>query len=366
MVTFDIDLGSVKYPIYVGSGIAVNLESTLNKICPLKNFVVIADISIVALNCELFKRLNRNGAYRVYHVLGEKNNKSLYAAMKIFEYLEEYNIPRDITIIAIGGGVVGDLAGFVASCWYRGVDLIHIPTTLLSAVDSCLGGKTAVNFRNTVNAVGTYHHPKAILIDLELLKMLPNRELSSGFGEIIKYACIGSHDIKDLLNKGSIYDLKYLQQLIEMSLKAKEKLVYHDINESSKRLFLNFGHTIGHAIEFSTLYNGKESLRHGEGVALGMVAIYKICIELGYLKESDLISLKQILLKYDLPVNFKSSLLQASRKSLIDRIVDLSFKDKKRTASKLRLVLIDEKNQPFMFMTSDRNLIRIGVEEIVI
>ena len=160
-----------------------------------------------------------------------------------------------------------------------------MPTTLLSAVDSCLGGKTAINFRHTVNAIGTYHHPTSILVDTNLLSTLPKREISSGFGEIVKYSVLGSNEITNILEKGKASSLENLGKLIGLCLKRKEKFVRGDIKESSNRLFLNFGHTIGHAIEFSTIFNGAETLRHGEGVALGMVAIFKICINLGMLAD---------------------------------------------------------------------------------
>jgi len=365
MNRFTINLGDVEYPIYINDDIFGDFEKRLRALNVGGNFVIIVDEYIWRLKLDAFLRLHNNPAFHIYKIPGEKNNKSLYSAMKVFEYFEENNISRDSTIVAIGGGVVGDLAGFVASCWYRGVNLIHIPTTLLSAVDSCVGGKTAINFRTTVNAVGTYHHPKAILIDLGLLRHLPPREISSGFGEIIKYSCISNSEINNLLEIGNIYDLKYLSKLIELSLKEKEKLVRNDIKESSKRLFLNFGHTIGHAIEFSTVYNGKETLRHGEGVALGMLAIFRICIKLGYLADIDLDTLRLKLLKCNLPVFFNSLDLGTSRDSLVERIVELCFKDKKRTQDCLRLILVNESSQPFIFKTSDRDLIEIGVREVI-
>ena len=179
--------------------------------------------------------------------------------MRVFADLYKKNVSRETTIIAVGGGVIGDLAGFIASCWYRGVNLIHIPTTLLAAVDSCVGRKTAINFRNTVNAVGTYHHPVSILIDTDLLNSLPDREIASGFGEIIKYSTLGANQITKILEEGRDKSLQQLSKLISLCLKEKEKLVRGDVKESSNRLFLNFGHTIGHAIEFSTFFNGTET-----------------------------------------------------------------------------------------------------------
>jgi 3-dehydroquinate synthetase len=233
-------------------------------------------------------------------------------------------------------------------------------------VDSCLGGKTAVNFRKTVNAIGSYHHPKAILIDTKVLSELPPIEISSGFGEIIKYSFLGNKKITKILQDSNFEFSSKIGQLVELSLKEKERFVKDDIGESSNRLFLNFGHTIGHAIEFSTIFNGEETLRHGEGVGLGMIAIFRISIQLGYLCEKDLQLLKAMLSKFMLPISFSANQLGLSRESLVDRAVNLCFKDKKRTKSDLRLVLLDGIGNPFIYKTSDRELITKGVMEVFI
>ena len=282
------------------------------------------------------------------------------------EILDFKNISRDSTIVAVGGGVVGDLAGFVSSCWYRGVDLIHVPTTLLSAVDSCLGGKTAINFRETVNAVGSYHHPKEILIDTQILTELPSREISSGFGEIIKYGMIGCERIISILESKDFELSTSIDELIELSLKEKERFVKDDIKETSNRLSLNFGHTIGHAIEFSTIFNGEETLRHGEGVGLGMLAIFRIAVQLNYLAEDDLKLLRSLLTKFSLPISFNATSMGLSRDSLVDRVVRLCLKDKKRVKSDLRLILLDGIGNPFIYQTSDEELLAEGVREVIL
>jgi len=366
MIDFEINLDSVKYPVYVGSNLLNSIDSYVRLISSKGNVVILIDEHVAQLKRDELLVLREKFHYHVYIVSGGKNNKSFYSALKIFEFLDLNNISRDSTVIAVGGGVIGDLGGFVASCWYRGVSLIHIPTTLLSAVDSCVGGKTAINFRSTVNAVGTYHHPKAIIIDLDLIKSLPPREISSGFGEIIKYACIGSTEIKDILEAGSFESSGELAKLIVLSLKEKEKFVRGDIGEESRRLFLNFGHTIGHAIEFSTIFNGEESLRHGEGVGLGMIAIFKVCEKLGHLAQKDIVWLKNIMSKYKLPISFDASALGIDRDHLVERVVDLCFKDKKRVMDELRLILINTDFIPFIYKTNDRSLIKCGVLEVII
>ena len=202
--------------------------------------------------------------------------------MKILSQLDSVNFPRSGTIIAIGGGVIGDICGLAASLWYRGCNLIHVPSTLLAAVDSCVGGKTALNFGKTINAVGTYHHPTKIIISTELLQCLPDREISSGMAEVIKYTVIGNQKLLNLLDETDFANLEnddILKSIIQLSLAQKAEFVSGDIREGGKRLFLNLGHTIGHAIEISSIHKGHEQLRH-EGVALGLIAIAHVSLKL--------------------------------------------------------------------------------------
>jgi 3-dehydroquinate synthase len=366
MRKFNLNLGSVDYCVKIDDNIFSNIDYYLSLSKPRGDIIFIIDESLQKKYFPEDSLIWKKPGFFFYILAGKKNNKSFYAAMKVFEFLNYNNISRDATIVAIGGGVVGDLAGFVASCWYRGVELIHIPTTLLSAVDSCLGGKTAINFRNTVNAIGSYHHPKEILIDTKILSELPPREISSGFGEIIKYGVLGCSDIIDILQANNFDFSNRISQLVELSLKKKASLVKDDIQESASRLYLNFGHTIGHAIEFSTIFNGEESLRHGEGVGLGMISVFRICIQLGYLTENDLKLLKTLLSNFMLPISFSASQLGLRRESLVERVINLCYKDKKRTKSDLRLILLDGIGKPFIFPSSDRDLIAQGVMEVII
>jgi 3-dehydroquinate synthase len=366
MRKFQLNLGNVEYDVQISDDIFKNLDSYLLQTNHCGNLVFVIDEFIEKKYFPKGSLMHKKLGLFYYVVSGKKNNKSFYSAMKIFEYLDNSNIARDGTIIAIGGGVIGDLGGFIASCWYRGVNLIHIPTTLLAAVDSCVGGKTALNFRNTVNAVGTYHHPKAIFVDTKILSELPLREIASGFGEIIKYGVLGCNQIIDLLQDINFEFPDKIGELVELSLTEKEKYVRGDIKELSSRLYLNFGHTIGHAIEFSTIFNGEETLRHGEGVGLGMLAIFRIGIHLGYLSESDIDLLRALLNKFKLPTSYCASQLGLSQQALVERVLNLCFKDKKRTQTELRLVLLDGIGNPFMYKTSDRQLISKGIMEVII
>ena len=366
MHTIEIDLGEVRYPVFIGKQLLPTLADRFAEYGGKgQPYFIIDEFIYEALFTELQSVIHSLGG-DLFCIPAGKSNKTFAAAMSVFSDLDKKNISRDTTIIAIGGGVVGDLAGFVASCWYRGVSLIHVPTTLLSAVDSCLGGKTALNFRRTVNAVGTYHHPVSILVDISLLNKLPEREVASGFGEIIKYSALGATEITSILDLGKSAAIDKLGELIGLSLKEKERFVRNDVSESSNRLFLNFGHTIGHAIEFATVFNGAESLRHGEGVALGMVAIFKICIKLGLLEAKDLERLKRLLEEHGLPVVFHSNSIDMTRERLIEKVVGLAFKDKKRTSKALRLVVLNGWGNPMLYPTDDASLIAFGVREVIV
>lgn len=365
-LSIEIDLGDVRYPVHIGSGVLDGLEKHLSELVQANGYYFIIDEYIYRnYQRELQGCLDALGS-NYFVVSGGKSNKTFNVVMQVFSDLDSKNVSRDVALVAIGGGVVGDLAGFVSSCWYRGVKLVHIPTTLLSAVDSCLGGKTAINFKHTVNAVGTYHHPECILIDTNLLLNLPAREVSSGFGEIIKYSALGAAEITVCLESYSNLTNDNLAKYVALSLQEKERFVRGDVHESANRLFLNFGHTIGHAIEFSTVYNGAELLRHGEGVALGMVAIFRISIELGYLEEDDLVRMKGMLEHYGLPAQFKASQMSVSKRVLREKVLALTFKDKKRTNEYLRLVVLNGWGKPEIYKTADRNLIMAGIEEVVV
>lgn len=361
----EFSFGRERITAVVGDDLFRNLDTVLTQIVDDKNLYFIIDHLVYENYGSYFSQVLRAKNRHCLVVRGGKSNKTFASAMKIFADLEAKNISRDVVIVAVGGGVVGDLAGFVASCWYRGVELIHIPTTFLAAVDSSLGGKTALNFRQTVNAIGTYHHPLAILIDTSVLLELPARELASGFAEVIKYGVLGSEEIMALLEFSETTNTQTLSRLIALSLREKEKFVSGDVKESGERLFLNFGHTIGHAIESSTVFNGEETLRHGEGVALGMVAIFRICAELGFIEDSEIERIKMLLTRHGLPTFFPAKSVSQHRGALVELIIERTFKDKKRTQNGLRLVLIRGWGLPELKVTSDSELIRAGVEEVI-
>ena len=261
--------------------------------------------------------------------------KSVQNFQKILNFLADNNFDRTDLIVAVGGGVVGDISGFVASSYLRGIQFIQIPTTLLAQVDSSVGGKTAINILAGKNLVGAFYNPKGVIIDTNVLNSLPSRELKAGLAEVIKYAFIENKSLFSLLKKYSkkilLKDHKIIEEIIFLSLQTKAKIVTKDEKENGIRAILNFGHTFGHAIEAHGKY---KKILHGEAVAKGM----KIASKISYLE--NLISEKEhkeviaLLQKFE----FDLSLDQYKYRELKPYI----FRDKKIKAGKLNLVLLNK------------------------
>jgi 3-dehydroquinate synthase len=245
---------------------------------------------------------------------------------------------RDACVLALGGGVVGDLAGFAAACWMRGVDCIQLPTSLLAMVDSSVGGKTAVDIPEGKNLVGAFHPPRAVIADTAALRTLPPRELRAGLAEVIKYGAIGDPLFFQWLQaeRAALLagDDAALAQAIARSCEHKADIVARDPLEKGERALLNLGHTFGHAIETEQGYGapGNDNLNHGEAVAVGMVLAARLSAQLGMSSEADTAQLRDLLLHYELPVAIPAGL---AAEALLARM----RLDKKNVAGRLRLVL---------------------------
>ena len=361
---FTIDLGDVRFKVEIGSDTIIKLFSKLKN--KKKEVLIIIDNKIAEI---YIKKLKYFCDFNFVIIDGGKENKNFLTLEKIFSKLDNLNFPRCGKIVAIGGGVIGDISGLAASLWYRGCELIHVPTTLLASVDSCVGGKTALNFKSTINAIGTYHHPSRVIIDTKLLLKLPKRELKSGLAEIIKYSILGDKMISQKLidlEMSNFFNLNNLNHIIELCLLRKAKFVKWDIKEKNKRLFLNLGHTIGHAFEINSIINGKEQLRHGEGVALGIIAISKISVLVGKLSKTDFQKIIDLIRKFDLPITISPAIFECEREYLITKCLESVFRDKKRTSKFLRLILpTTSSGNCEIFETDSRDLIRSGIEYVV-
>lgn len=372
MTDLSIKLGLAEYPIRVGSGI---LDSEIADFCSSNGYqgiLLVADRLVYEEYASAFSKALRNQMEQtiVFLMDAGKVNKTLAQVIKIFGMLEDANFSRDSLVIALGGGVVGDLAGFVASCWYRGTPMIHIPTTVVGMIDSSIGGKTAVNFRKSVNAIGSYHHPEAIFIDLDFVKSLPSREFFSGMAEIIKCAMIADLDFFEFLeNEGEeirARDPIVFEQVMLRTIRIKESHVFGDVREKGKRLLLNFGHTLGHAIEMASQNESEEALRHGEGVALGMLSIVQICQKYFNLDNSVFRRLESILEFYELPTSFSASSIGWTRSDLINRCLEFVQKDKKRKKGAVRLICLNKIGDPFITSEACEEMLLYGFNSILL
>ena len=301
MKSVQVNLGSRSYPIHVKSGLLKQTASTLSDQNHGQKWVIISQYNLMELfGFDLMTELNESGFNCDYITLplGEAS-KSLNEFSRVISQMVEFGCDRKTTILALGGGVVGDVSGFVASSFMRGIDYYQIPTTLLAMVDSAIGGKTGINIAEGKNLVGAIYQPKGVLIDPVILESLSKEEVMAGLGEVIKYGAIWDKafliDISTWLED---IDSFPFEDAIRKSCKIKAEVVSKDEREGDLRRILNFGHTIGHALE-SHLGYGK--IRHGEAVALGMKCAGFISQKLNLLSKEELSTLNQTINRLPLP-----------------------------------------------------------------
>ncbi|TKI70449.1 3-dehydroquinate synthase [Sulfurimonas crateris] len=254
-----------------------------------------------------------------------KNQESIDA---ILDSLFEHRFNRKSMLIAFGGGVIGDMTGFAASIYQRGIDFIQIPTTLLSQVDASVGGKTGMNNKYGKNLVGAFHQPKAVYIDPSFLTTLPKREFAAGVAEIVKMAVTFNKEFFEFLESADLSDAKVLQDVIKQAVETKANVVAEDEKERGLRAALNYGHTFGHVIENETKY--KEFL-HGEAVAIGMVMANETAVKMNLMSEKEALRVKALLEKYDLPTHYEIS--------DVNTFYETFFLDKKSSDSAITFIL---------------------------
>ena len=324
-----------KYKIIIGRD-AISKKNLTSLLREHKKLLIISDNGIPADIIDKVTSICKTSS-KVYSLIltkGEKA-KSLENFQKILNYLALNNFDRSDAIIALGGGVIGDISGFAASSFLRGIQYIQIPTTLLAQVDSSVGGKTAINISAGKNLVGAFYNPKGVIIDTMVLDSLPKKEFNAGLAEVLKYAFIQNKYLFSLLKKDCkkimSMDKKLIEEIIFESIKTKAKIVTKDEKENGIRAILNFGHTFGHAIEAEGKY---QKILHGEAVAKGMLIAARIsCLE-NFISKKELIDVQSLLEAYE----FNLSIDQYKYKSLKPYI----FRDKKIKGGKLNLVLLDK------------------------
>ncbi len=334
------------YPVYIGVDL-VNLGQTAKKFTLGAHILLISDERVYSLYGDRVKAsLEKNGFdVSIACVPPGETSKSLSQLEKLYNRCAELKLDRSAAILALGGGVVGDLAGFVASTYLRGINFLLVPTTLLAQVDASVGGKVAVDLPAGKNLIGSFYQPKFVYMDLETLKTLRPRQIREGLSEIVKHGVIKDEELFSYLEKniegaGNL-DREIAQFIIERSVRIKARVVEEDEREEKgKRQVLNFGHTIGHAIEGATGYN---KYSHGEAVSLGMIAAARISKKLGLTNEDLVKRIIELLKAIGLPVE-----VEAVDE---DKFWDVLYRDKKIRAGGLNFIL--PRDMGNVFLTSE-------------
>jgi 3-dehydroquinate synthase len=342
MRTLTVQLGARSYPIHIGPGLLKRVDLVLEKM-PQKTAALVTNTTVEPLYArELVAALETAGVRVVPVVLpdGEayKNWESL---SHIFDLLIAGRCERRSTVIALGGGVIGDLAGFAAAIYQRGVPFIQVPTTLLAHVDSAVGGKTAINHPAGKNMIGAFYQPRTVIIDTDTLQTLPDREFAAGVAEVIKYGAIRDEAffcwLEQHIRQVMARDPDALGYAIERSCINKAEVVGLDERETGERALLNYGHTFGHAIETGVGYG---AWLHGEAVAVGMVLAARLSRSLGLLHAQDVARLTSLLRLAGLPVD--------APELSVERYFELMSHDKKVEGGRLRFILLRRLGEAFV------------------
>ena len=333
-----VPLGNKSYEVTIGAGIIKNVSEELLKIGVKSNkkILIISNKEISDLYSKEFLKNLKDNNYQtqMFLIKAGEAHKSLETLSEIYNVAFEFGLDRNSLFIALGGGIVGDITGLAAATWLRGIEYIQIPTTLLSMVDSSVGGKTAVNHPKGKNLIGAFHQPKAVFIDPETLKTLPKREFNAGMAEVIKYGVIKDKELFEFLenekNKNKLINLEneYLIKIINSSIKTKSHVVSADEKEHGIRAILNYGHSFGHVIENLCGYG---EFLHGEAISIGMRIAGDIALEKGLWSKEEFIRQDNLLKSYSLPTKIP--------KINKNEVIRILMGDKKVRDGKMRFIL---------------------------
>ena len=335
MRTITVNLGDRSYPIHVGENILPQAGELMRRAGIGEKVGVVTDARVAQLYLKPVEESLRHAGFKVATVLlpeGEEQ-KSLKSVAAIYDRLVSERFERGSSLIALGGGVIGDLTGFAAATFLRGISYVQVPTTLLAQVDSSVGGKTGVNHREGKNLIGAFYQPRLVLIDIGALRSLPRRELVAGLAEVIKYGIIADRAlfalIEEKLDSLLALDKEPVVEVISTSCAIKGKVVEKDERESDTRSVLNFGHTIGHALESLTNY---EEFLHGEAVAIGMAQAAAISTRQGLCDQQSLERIRRLISRAGLPTEIPARIRPAE-------LVRRMEVDKKSAGGKVKFVL---------------------------
>ncbi len=337
MQKISVNLPSNSYQILIAADSLGQLGKQMKELNLGKKVLLVSNPEIFAYYGQTcLKSLEEAGFETYTHLIpAGETHKNLQSIAQVYDTALANRLERSSTLVALGGGVIGDMTGFAAATWLRGVNFVQVPTSLLAMVDASIGGKTGVNHPQGKNLIGAFYQPKLVLIDPTVLKTLPEREFRAGMAEVIKYGVIWDADLftkleeAENIDRFASIDRELLQTILVRSTQAKAEVVSQDEKEAGLRAILNYGHTIGHAVESLTNY---QQFVHGEAVAIGMVAAGKIATAMGLWTETEAKRQEQLITKTKLPTNIPPELN-------MDDILETLKSDKKVKAGKVRFIL---------------------------
>lgn len=358
MKTLTVNLGDRSYPIFIGQGLLEQVEC-VQPFVKGTQVLIVTNTTVAPLYLEKVKQAFADFEVQVVILPDGEAYKNLTVLNNIFDVAIEHHFDRKCTFVALGGGVIGDMTGFAAAAYQRGVNFIQIPTTLLSQVDSSVGGKTGVNHPQGKNMIGAFHQPQCVVIDTDTLDTLEDRQLSAGLAEVIKYGLIGDADFLVWLEQNMLglvaRDKALLAEAIERSCQNKADVVAEDEKEAGKRALLNLGHTFGHAIEAGMGYG---AWLHGEGVSAGTMQAVYLSKLVGNLTQADQDRVAALFAQANLPV-LPPSLAELSAK----RYLELMAGDKKVQAGRIRLVLLKTLGEAYVTGDYDATLLQTTLND---
>ncbi len=346
-IKLNIKTNTHNYPIIIGSDLIKSISRIIeNNSLKFKRCLLVIDTNISKKSISKIKRSLKKKDLYVYFFKASEINKNVYSINKILDILLNKNFSRDDCLISVGGGITGDVAGFAASLFKRGLKFINIPTTLLAQVDSSIGGKTGVNSKYGKNLIGSFYQPDLVVSDIQFLRTLPKREIICGYGEILKHSLIADKNFYNFLEKNSkkIFKLSspFIEKAIYESCRIKKKVVEKDEKEKGLRKILNFGHTFAHAYEASLGYSKR--LNHGEAVILGLKTALNFSLINNLLKKKEHTSIINHIYNSKLP----SKISKFFKKKDLNKILTFMTKDKKNSSQKINLVLLKKIGSPII------------------
>lgn len=353
METLKVNLGNNSYNIYIGENTLAGIGNYVKELVLGTKILLVTNPTVNQLYGQLVEKSLQEAGFVVVTGLipdGEEY-KSLASAQKLYDIAFDSVLDRKCAVVALGGGVVGDLAGFVAATYMRGIPFIQVPTTLLAQVDSSVGGKVAVNHPRGKNIIGAFYQPKIVYTDTATLRTLPEQEFLAGMAEVIKYGVIKDNSffafLTDNYAKIRCLDGSAVTKIIKTSCTIKAWVVERDEKEENLRAILNYGHTFGHAYEALT---GYRKYLHGEALAIGMISAALLAEKLGLIDATETLRIKNIIGKYDLPMDYGSL--------NIEEIIGKMYHDKKVAGGRINFVLPESIGQVGIYNQVAENIIR--------